>query len=463
LTRTELAARLRRRVARDAIAREVRDQARLTAASTWIVGGFVRDAAMGRRSADLDLAVASKTARIVAALSRSWGTRGFRFRRRGVTTWRFVTDGRRVDLVDAARRGIDADLERRELTVNALAYDPVGERLHDPLDGLRDIRAGRLRIPRAGVMDEDPVRALRVARFLASWPNFRLTEATRRAAIDAAPGLRRAAAERVREELDRLLVAEAPGRGLEALASLGLIDAVLPELQPLRSCRAGAGRPDVWTHTVDAVTQSAAGGRLPGARATTAAGAARILRWSLLLHDLSKPETLATLPDGRPSFHGHEVLGSRRADALLRRLKLPRRERRRITALVLNHLRPGHLADAGAPARGMRRLTREAGDDLPLLVFHAACDARASGSPDGERRWRRLRRVLLDLLRLWEDTQRHTLPPLIDGRVLIDRLGLESGPRIGQILETVREAQEQGEVGTRQQALALAERLVRGD
>jgi poly(A) polymerase len=274
-----------------------------------------------------------------------------------------------------------------------------------------------------------------------------------------APRLARAAVERVRQELDLLLAAPAPERGLDALARSGALDAVLPELAPLRDCRAGAGRPDVWTHTRDAVRESARAVRLPGGARLREPLARRLLRWALLFHDVAKPETLGRAADGRPTFHGHETLGARRTDRILLRLRLPRAERRRIVGLVALHLRPGHLADAGAPARGLRRLVRDAGEDLPLLLLHAACDARASGAPDARSRWRRLSRVLRRLAEIDAAVRASPDPRLISGHDVLGLAGVEPGPRVGAILDGVREAQREGLVRTREQALALAARL----
>lgn len=462
MTSRELESRLRRRTARHPLLRGVRDSCRRTGAEVWVVGGFVRDTALGRQTDEVDLIGGRGTARLVARLQTLWGTRGHRFRKRGVTTWRFVAGGDRLDLVDASRRGLEADLRRRELTINAVAFDPLESRLVDPLRGLADLRAGRLRAPGPRTMRDDPLRALRAARFLAQLPDFRLMPDARRQARAAARALRRCAVERVAEELDKLLRADAPWRGLEALVRLELLTAVLPELEPLRRCVAGQDRPDVWRHTLDAIACSATPRGLPASAVVRDPAARGLLRWALLLHDISKPETLQLLPDGRPAFHGHEMLGSRRAEALLRRLRFPAARRKRICRIVELHLRPSHLADAGATPRGLRRLARDAGEDLAVLVLHAACDARASGGPQAPRRWRRLGRVLRALLEVGESRRRHPLPRLLDGRDVMRLLKLEQGPAIGRILERLREAQEEGAVGSRREAVAWLKLQVRG-
>lgn len=454
-----LVSRLRRRVSRERLLSGLRDAAESVGAELYLVGGYVRDAAFGQVTADIDLVAGHGCAALVRRLRSRWKTRGHRFRKRGVTTWRLRAPGHLVDLVDASRRGIERDLRRRELTINAIAFDLREGVLFDPLRGCVDLRAGRLRPPREDAFHADPLRALRLCRFMAQLPEFRPTAAALRAAAAVATRLRRAPVERVRQELDKLLLARDPRRGLAALNELGLRRAVLPELEATERCVAGQGRPDVWTHTIDAIELGARSPRLPGARAVRAEVDRLVLFWALLLHDISKPETLATADDGRPTFHGHEVLGEGRSDALLRRLRSPTAQRRRVCRLVRQHLRPGHLADAGAPSRGMRRLVRDAQDDLPLLVLHAACDARASGSPDAAARWRRLSRVLRSLLALQERARRQPLPRLVDGRDLMRVLGLPPGPRVGRLLERVRRGQEEGKIGTRRQALAFLRRL----
>jgi poly(A) polymerase len=460
LNRVRLTDALRRRVGRDTILRSTREAARAAEADVWLVGGFVRDTALALRPRDVDLVVGRGVRRLIRELESRWNARAFRFRKRGVTTWRLAVGPRLVDLVDAAHRGLEADLRRRELTINAIAYDLIRVRIEDPLHGLADLRARRLRLPRPDALSDDPVRALRVARFLAQLPEFRTLPETRSAAMSAACGVRRAAAERIRAELSRMLTVRMPTRGLEALDELGLLEVVLPELVALRSCRAGQDRPDVWRHTLDAIACSTRAGRLPGGPAPRDEEAVRVLRWALLLHDVAKPDTLAWDDTGKPSFHGHEVLGAGRADAILLRLRFATRERRRVRALILNHLRPGHLADAGAPERGLRRLVRDAGDDTPILVLHAACDAQASGSPDAAARWRRMRRVLVRLLELEEAARVTPLPRLVDGRQLLRALNLEPGPIVGQILRRLRELQEVGKIATRKEALEAASRLV---
>ncbi len=417
-----------------------------------LVGGLVRDAALRRGAQDVDLAAGPGCSRFVSALADRFGRRAFRFRKRGVTTWRIVLDGREVDVVDVGKRGFACDLARRDFTVNAVAFDPVSGKVEDPLRGMADLRRGLLRAPGSATFRDDPVRALRAARFLAAFPGWRLHRETASAAKAAGRALRRASPERIRDELHALLHAKDPRRGLRALLDLGLLSAVLPEMEPTVGCAAGPDRPDVFLHTADALAAlSDPGGASSEDRA--------VLRWALLLHDVSKPETLEMRSDGRPTFHGHELLGAERAATILRRLRHPRARIRRVKRLIALHLRPGHLAEAGRPPRGVRRLVRDAGEELPLLLAHAEADVRGSGGPPDPARRRRLASALADLRAQGDRMRAVAAAPLLGGEDVMRVLGIGPGPEVGRVLREAMEASDAGELSSRAQALRwLADR-----
>jgi tRNA nucleotidyltransferase/poly(A) polymerase len=329
----------------------------------------------------------------------------------------------------------------------------------DPLGGLKDLRKKRLRAPGEDTFREDPARCLRAARFLAELPDFRIERDTRHRLIREAPRLRRIAVERIREELNKLLGGIRPHEGLAAVHEWGLLDPLLPELSALHGCAAGRDRPDVWRHTVKTIEMSATRPRLPSFGTVKDRGELPLLRWTLLLHDIAKPATLAIDPSGKPTFHGHEELGAKMANALLKRLRVDAGTRRRITQLIRWHLRPGHLADAGAPARGMRRLARDAGDDLSLLCLHAACDARGSGATGGSARWRRMSHVLRTLPQVQSRLRKLPDEPLLSGTDVLRATGLPPGPKIGKLLRDLAEARDDGLISTRRQALAYLSKV----
>ena len=453
MRRDALVRRLRYASSRHPLLRQFREWARDADATILLVGGAVRDAALGRSWKDIDLTVASGRDRLLRAIEARYSTTGFRFRKRGVTTWRVRLDGQDIDLVDATSRGVDADLKRRDLTINAIGYDLVRQQLIDPTGGLRDLRAKRLRAPSPRAFAEDPLRALRLARFSAALPEFRAQREAVSAAIEVAPKLRRVSVERVREELDKMLHAPAPATGLARLRSWGQLQPLLPELVPMTGCAAGQDRPDVWEHTLLTIDASATRPRLPSHRAVRESGELATLRWALLLHDISKPETFELRSDGRPTFHNHENLGAKRADALLQRLRAPNSMRLRVKQLIRLHLRPGHLADSGPSARGLRRLAREAGDDLDLLCLHAACDAYGSGGPGDRPRWRRLGKVLRELPRVAARLAKIPGEPLLTGSEVMRYGKIPAGPRVGDWMRQLATLRDDGEITTRRQAV----------
>jgi poly(A) polymerase len=444
---------LRYATSRHPLLRQFREWAREADATILLVGGAVRDAALGRQWKDIDLTVAGGRDRLLQAIEDRYSTKGFRFRKRGITTWRVRLDGSDVDLVDATARGIDADLRRRDLTINAIGYDLLNEELLDPTGGLRDLRDKKLRAPASRVFDEDPLRALRLARFSAALPEFRVQREAVAAAIEVAPKLRRVSVERVREELNKMLSSIDPAIGLARLKSWGQLRPLLPELLPMTDCAAGKERPDVWEHTLLTIDASAKRSRLPSHSAVRSRDELAMVRWALLLHDISKPETFELRSDGRPTFHNHENLGAKRADALLQRLRAPNADRKRVTRLIRLHLRPGHLADSGASPRGLRRLAREAGDDLELLCLHAACDAYGSGGPDDRPRWRRLGAVLRELPRVADQLARLPGEPLLSGAEVMRYGKISAGPQVGDWMRQLATLRDDGEITTRRQAV----------
>ena len=457
MTPEQLSRRLAARAARHPVLAPLRAIDRELGGSLWLVGGFPRDAAIGRRADDIDLLMTARAAATVAALRQTFGTDGFRFRKRGVTTWRFQFDGRGVDIVDASRRGLDEDLRRRDFTINAIAWSLSDGRLADPCGGLRDLRSKRLHPPREGIFDEDPLRAVRLARFVAELEGFKPSRSCEQHARAVADRLARASVERIRQELDKIAASRRAGAGWRMANRLGWVDRALPELAPMARCTAGAERPDVWEHTLLALeaTEQLRRRRLPGADCLDDLDRRRLLHWALLLHDIAKPQTFRRLPDGRPSFHGHEVFGERQAQALLRRLCVPTKPRRRIAALIRLHLRPGHLADAPSlSGRALRRLARDAGEDLSLLLAHAAADALGSGASRGHARWTRLRRALAALAETARRMRQRPDRPLLGGAEVMHLLGLPSGPQVGRQLEALLDAQAAGTVGTAEEARA---------
>jgi poly(A) polymerase len=360
------------------------------------------------------------------------------------------SDGRHPDAVvfSSARE----DAERRDFTINGMFFDPLEERLIDYVGGQADLRAGIVRaIGEPGQrFEEDRLRMLRAVRFAAHF-DFAIDPATAEAIRAMAPQIEAISAERVAEELRKLLVDPHRSRGMKLFLDLGLAEPLLPELVPMKGLpqgapppapalpppglpgmagREGAG-PDLWEHVLRVLDRLGPAPSFP-------------LALAALLHDVGKPRTVGRTPD-RYTFYSHEHVGRRMASDICLRLKLSNEERLRVEWLVEKHQ---ILSDARhmRPSK-LKPLLAHPGIH-ELLELHRA-DAEASNRDTDHVDYCRR------LLQEWDVNP----GPLITGDDL-KRRELQPGPLFKRLLDAVREAQLDGTIHTREQALDLVDRLL---
>ncbi len=451
--------------------------------SAWVVGGAVRDRALGRHSIeDLDVVIdgdPAEAAREVARVARRGGVEAACFAlSETFGAWRVLArDGSwQVDLEPLRGDSLEADLALRDFTIDAIAEPVAGGSPIDPLGGLRDLELGRLRMAGPRAFLDDPLRILRLVRISVEL-GLEADPETRMRAGEALSGLGEVSAERVFVELCRILNADRAVEGLALLSDLGAGAIVLPEIEALR----GVGQSrfhhlDVHGHTMEVLTEVIALQADPGASFGTERGeelAALLsepladgmsrggaLRWGALLHDVAKPLTRAVRPlDRRVTFIGHDRVGAELARSILGRLRASERLRAHVGALVRHHLRLGFLVHEPQPlARRTVFAYLRACEPVQVDVTLLSCaDRRATR---GDRAQEAIGKhlglageMLVDGLR-WR--AHGPPPPLLRGDELAGALDLEPGPLIGELLELLEQAQYAGEVQTREQALALA-------
>ena len=411
----------------------------------FLVGGAVRDALAGREPRDVDWLVErpEDEARRAAEALAADGIDASAFAldaERG--HWRVVAGALTCDYAPLTV-GLEADLRRRDFTVNAVAAGLDG-RLHDPLGGVRDLRARRLRMTSEASLADDPLRPLRGVR-LAATLELAFEPATR----DVVRHLARRQAEgthplpaweRVRDELDLLLLHPAAARGLALADELGLLDVLLPELAACRGVEQGGFHHlDVLRHALEALNQLVQG--FPEADAA--------LRWATLLHDIGKPATRGPGEDGRIHFYGHARLGQRLAQTALARLHQPRALADRVGSLVRYHMLPLPRGE-----REARRFVHRRGTLLPDLLKLMIADREAARGPlasEGRRQAYRL--ALARVLAILDEPT--AAAPLLDGETVMRLLGIPPGPRVGEALRLLREAEAVGDIATTEDAEAL--------
>jgi poly(A) polymerase len=420
----------------------------------YLVGGIVRDAVLGRLpdDADIDLTTDARPEE-TAALARPWADavweQGARFGTIGIkqgdrtfeiTTHRaeaYVPDSRKPDVVFAD--DVEADLSRRDFTVNAMALRVTGAadeapELIDPHGGVADLAAAVLRTPLEPevAFSDDPLRMLRAARFIAGYglvPEPALVEAVRRM-VDR---LEIVSAERIRDELSKLLVVDDPSPGLWFLVDTGIADVVLPELPGLRVEQDPIHRhKDVLAHTVAVVAKTKPD---------------LTVRMAALLHDIGKPKTRSIGPRG-VSFHHHEVVGARMARDRLRALRFPNEQVEAISQLVYLHLRFHGYGDDVWTDAAVRRYVRDAGPLLAQLNELTRCDCTTRDERKARRLAARMDALEARIAELREREELEAIRPDLDGQAVMERLGIGPGPVVGEALAMLLEARlEEGPLG----------------
>jgi poly(A) polymerase len=406
----------------------------------YFVGGAVRDLLLGRTPDDVDVTTSARPEAIEALFDKAIPI-GAAF---GIITVvvdgipvevatfraeRGYSDGRRPDHVVYTDDEV-LDVTRRDFTVNGLLLDPAERTVVDCVGGLDDLRAGVLRtigdpVTRFG---EDHLRILRLVRF-ASKLGFTVDPVSEQAAADAAEKLRLIAAERIRAELEKILLGPYPAEGFEILARLGILKVILPEVDAMR----GVEQPkqfhpegDVFVHTMLLLRHAA--WRTPA------------LMWSALLHDVGKPGT-QTFKDGVPHFYGHEALGADMAAGILARLRLPSAMIDCITAAIRHHMRFASV-HAMKKAKWMRII---ADPNFPVeLELHRLDCIACHGLLDNYV-------LMLDRMREYARLPAPTKPFLTGDDIIA--LGLKPGAVFRRILGEAEDLRLEGELKSREQAL----------
>lgn len=455
----------------------------------YLVGGPVRDAILGRTSHDVDIAVGGDALAVARQAADELGGSlvvldeaheiARVIQRRHGEQWH-------VDL-SALRGTIQEDLASRDFTVDAMAVrlGDIAQRqadtpLIDPYDGYGDLEKKTIRAVDESAFAADPARLVRAVR-LSQELGFTIEPQTETLISENHALVARVSGERLRDELCRILGTPGADTALRHLDRLGLLTAIIPELEAAR----GAEQPkehywNVLEHsfeTVGAVEQV-----LPGEQGETplslppplvdyfaeevSGGHSRavLLKLAALLHDIAKPQTKTIEESGRMRFLGHGKLGAEVVGQVMERLRFSSRETRMVQLMIQHHLRPGQLAADELPSRRAIyryfRDTAEAGIDILFLSLadHLATRGPSLDTDD----WLLHARRMQYLIDRWHEEKTIVAPPkLVDGHLLMERFDLSPGPLIGELLEAVREAQAAGEIETKEQALEFVTQRLR--
>lgn len=408
--------------------------------SLYLVGGSVRDALMGRdpELGDLDYAtdarpdeiseIVASWADAVFAVGAEYGTVAAR---RGDVTHEITTFRRDVYREDSRKPvvtfsdDIETDLSRRDFTVNAMALRLLPEpEMIDPFGGLVDLGSGALRTPLDPAISfgDDPLRMLRLFRFISTL-GFEADQTVAAAVQSMRDRLAIISAERIRDELVKLIVGEHVAEALGGLVSSGLAEVFLPELAALSHQHDPLHRhKDVLAHTVAVVAKCPPD---------------QVVRLAALFHDVGKPDTRA-FGLGGVSFHHHEVVGARLTRARMQALRFSNEEIDDVARLVYLHMRP-HTFKMGWTDRAVRRYVRDAGPLLDRLNALVRSDV-TTGNPKRARTIaRRIDELEVRIEDLREREELDAMRPPIDGHRVMEFLGIDPGPRVGEAMAMLLE------------------------
>jgi len=467
--------------------------------SAYLVGGYLRDRMLFRTpSSDLDLAVEGNSEAIARELAATLSAKFAPVNpARGV--FRVTSPVQEAQPEEPAwsidlkgySGDIQEDLAQRDFTVDAMALaldnglldswstDNWSESVIDPFNGRQDLAGKRIRTVSSGVFQDDPGRLLRSIRLVAQL-GFRLDPDTATLIRKDAHRLEEAPSERSRDEFLTILSLDGAMGHLEVLDRLDLLCRLIPELAATK----GVDQPqvhywDVWGHTMHCVEEAelVTKGHLnspiymfvpwtpeSAAHFSQEAGdghtRAVMLKLAALFHDIGKPQTKTLEADGRTRFFGHSELGASMVEDRLTQLRMSSRSITLIAKMVEHHLRPNNISkgvELPTP-RAVHRYFRDLGDAAVDTVYLAIADYLATNGPTlSLEHWSSHARMMGHIL---ESHAQQPVPTgqnrLINGHDLIEHLGVEPGPLIGQILEKIVEAQSTGEIHTRKEALALA-------
>lgn len=439
----------------------------------WIVGGTVRDAALGRAVSDLDLAVAGDPGAAARAIAKEADVHAFELSAE-FGTWRVVSrrDGWQIDVTALRGETIEADLAERDFTIGAVAVPLAGGEPIDPYAGLADLADKQLRAVNEKSFGDDPLRLLRAAR-LAAELELEIEPRTVALARATAPHAADPAGERQLAELRQLLGGPDPLRGLRLLDELDLTAVVLPEVETLRGVEQGPNHHlDVHDHTlavlehtleVEADLERFAGERAGEVETLLEEPLAdeisrrTALRFGALFHDIGKPATRAEM-GGFVGFRGHDQVGAEIIGGICARLRASRRLTQHLQALALHHLRLGFMIpEMPLSARRVHaylRATEPVAVDVTLLTVADRLSARGGGPIAAPEMVAAHLQLAREMIAAGLDWRREGPPqPLLRGDELAAELGIEPGPELGSALAELEAAQYAGEVTDRAGAL----------
>lgn len=425
----------------------------------FLVGGYLRDLLLGTRSKDYDFTLPKDASSFVPAIEDTLSLHFFKVGKdeMNTATYRVIKEDISVDLTFWQGETIQEDLGKRDFTINAISFSLRDETFHWVETSLQDIKKRLIRSVSNQSIDQDPLRMLRAIRYLCTLEGFDMDTELKKEISSKKEQIAKVAAERIKTELDQILLSPRPGLGMNCLHESSLLFTLMPEFKGLE--RLGQGEHhhlNVLPHILLMIE------KISWAFKWIADKDAKVsliqedwlsLFYSALFHDVGKQDTYSEDEEGKVHFYYHESYSCQRAEGMMDRLRFSNQLKNRILNLVQHHMRILNLS--GQTKEGaLKRLVNQMGEETPLLVLHTLADKEASRGILSIQIDEVVENHCLRILELFKEKDIVHPPPLVTGHDVM-ALGYSSGPRVGQILNFIRQRQVEGEIKTREEALRI--------
>jgi tRNA nucleotidyltransferase/poly(A) polymerase len=425
----------------------------------FLVGGYLRDLRFGTERKDYDFALPKEAASSIKIVEEALGLHFFKVGKEetNTVTFRTIKEGLSVDIAFLQGKTIEEDLKRRDFTINAMAFSLRDETFHSVEGSLEDMGKKLIRTVSDRSIDQDPLRMLRAIRYLCTLEGFILDEDLIKEISSKKGQLTKTPGERIKTELDQILLSPRPFSGVRSLYESTLLFTLFPELKGLESLGQGEYHHlNVLPHVLLAIE------KISWALEWVSSRAKKIslieedrlaLYYTTLFHDIGKQDTYSEDETGGVRFYFHESHSCQRAEGIMERFRFSNQLKNRILHLVQHHMRILNLPSR-AKEGALKRLVNQIGEETPLLVLHTLADKEASRGILSVQIDEVVEGHCLRILELFGEKDIVHPPPLINGHDVM-ALGYDPGPKVGQILDFISQKQIEGEIKNREEALRM--------
>jgi len=450
---------LKKEIRRDLILSTLSSLAKEKNIPIFLVGGYIRDLFLGVHRKDYDFALPKEASSFIPMIEEILHLHFFKIGKEEINTitYRMIKKEMSIDLTLFQGKAIEEDLQRRDFTINATSFSLRDETFHSVEGALEDIRNRMIRTVSNHSVDQDPLRMLRAIRYLCTLDRFRMEMALKdeislkKEKIGKLPG------ERIKMELDQILLSSRPELGMRSLYECGLLFILMPELKGLENLGQNEHHHlDVLSHTllmVEKISWASGWIAQKGSNISLSQEDWLSLYYAALFHDIGKQDTYLKDEKGRVHFYHHEAFSCQRVENIMERLRFSNLMRSKILYLIQHHMRIPNLS-AETKETALKRLVNQMGEEAPLLVVLTLADKEASRGILSIQIDELVEGHSLRILDLFKEKGIVHPPPLITGHDVMV-LGYPSGPKVGEILNFIREKQVEGEIKNREEALKV--------